>query len=740
MTEDKRTKAGPAAIPDPPEKVEPKDYAVPPSDENDSEQMHRAAVRNLEESRNRLKQDDSSAAAVLADRNRKRKIAETAGALVFSAGAAALMFACACFYVLVNLWDDVEFFFFDSFGQTFQAVMKEPMTRIMIMLCAGGAAVVIGLVLLFARTGPLNEDGLVRLNRFDRAFLEVDGMLGAGVIAGIAGCTALNAYWFMQSDYLYKLVSGLMPDYSHLNNGMTPDHAQYISLWRLMHRTGAYDPEHFSVDANAALVLFIIAAALLSLGLAVIMASIVRRIKARCFWNHTVLGWLIIRLIGRYRSRQDQKVKTSSGADEPDAPGNVGKENSKSAFSAVSAAAGLRNWIRRFWRYEAAVIVLLLLFIIFVCEPEEAGVVYTVFGFIAATLALFLGVPHYRKLRTGLDRLAAGDLSYRIPLKGRGPIAHIARDVNTIAGAQAISVQHELRKDRLRSELISNVSHDLKTPLTSMVTYVDLLRTEGLDSPNAPEYLNILDEKTQRLRVLVQDLFEAAKASSGDLPVHLAPLNLDVLVRQAAAEFQDDLAERGIELIMDLGDSVPGGMDGGSAELDNAEEEEMTAGETAASDADDMDRERLTPESHYVLADGDLLWRVMNNLMSNLCKYAQPGSRAYLEIQALDKTGSDGSQNANGKKRSSTAKQTQQTGWIVMTLKNISESPLNISVDELMERFRRGDSSRSTDGSGLGLTIAGDLTRLMGGRFQISIDGDLFKAGVELRKCGKIQQ
>jgi len=224
----------------------------------------------------------------------------------------------------------------------------------------------------------------------------------------------------------------------------------------------------------------------------------------------------------------------------------------------------------------------------------------------------------------------------------------------------------------MKTDLITNVSHDLKTPLTSMVTYVDLLKKEGLDSRNAPEYLRILSEKTERLQKLSVDLFDAAKASSGDIPVELTRVDAAEIVNQALAELDENLRASRIRAVL-------------------TKRTEETA----------------------VMADGRLLWRVLENVLTNVAKYALPDSRAYVDISEV-------------------------RNQVVIEVKNISKDPLNIDPDELMERFKRGDEARSTEGSGLGLAIADDLTRLMGGRFGIRIDGDLFKAVIELEKPDEI--
>jgi signal transduction histidine kinase len=209
------------------------------------------------------------------------------------------------------------------------------------------------------------------------------------------------------------------------------------------------------------------------------------------------------------------------------------------------------------------------------------------------------------------------------------------------------------------------VSHDLKTPLTSIITYTDLLKKEGLRSKRAPEYLDVLEEKGQRLKKLTDDLFEAAKASSGAVPASVERVDLLSLVHQEIAETETLFKANGLEVIINAPD-----------------------------------------EHYYVSADGNLLWRVMENIFRNAGKYALSGSRVYIDLRRAER--------------------------VVFTMKNISAVKLNIPADELMERFQRGDENRTTEGSGLGLAIARDLVRLQHGHFDIIIDGDLFKAVIEL--------
>ena len=226
------------------------------------------------------------------------------------------------------------------------------------------------------------------------------------------------------------------------------------------------------------------------------------------------------------------------------------------------------------------------------------------------------------------------------------------------------AVDEQTRAERMKTELITNVSHDIKTPLTSIVNYVDLLEKEDIQPEKAKEYVDVLNRQAARLKKLTEDLVEASKASSGSLPVHLAPTDVNVLLSQLAGDYMEKLEGAQLEPIF-----------------------------------------RPAPSQPVIQADGQLLSRVLGNLFSNICKYAMPGTRVYFESAADENT-------------------------VSLTFKNISKYELNIPAEELMARFVRGDRSRHTEGSGLGLSIAQSLTELQGGTFRLEIDGDLFKAVV----------
>ena len=278
---------------------------------------------------------------------------------------------------------------------------------------------------------------------------------------------------------------------------------------------------------------------------------------------------------------------------------------------------------------------------------------------------VLLAAINLRRLQKGGEAIAEGDMTYRVNTRHLLPaFRRHGENLNSIGTGMQKAVEVQMRSERMKAELITNVSHDIKTPLTSIVNYVDLLKTAGLDSPQAPEYLEVLDRQSARLKKLTEDLIEASKASTGNITVHAERTDVNVLVAQAAGEYEEKFKARALEPVLDFREQEP-----------------------------------------CVWADGRLLWRVLDNLMSNICKYSLEHTRVYVQTQAQD-------------------------GRLTVTFKNISKEPLNVSAEELMERFVRGDASRNTEGSGLGLSIARSLTELMGGSFALAIDGDLFKAQI----------
>lgn len=323
--------------------------------------------------------------------------------------------------------------------------------------------------------------------------------------------------------------------------------------------------------------------------------------------------------------------------------------------------------------WKTALVTLVLVFIEFILFMQDY------YGTLAAPflllkllelLAILYIALSLRTLQKGGEAMADGDFSQNIDTRLLiGDFKRYAQRMNDLRSGIEQAVQEQTKAERMKTELITNVSHDIKTPLTSIVNYVDLLQKEDVQSEAAREYIAVLDRQSRRLKKLTEDLVEASKASSGALPVDLQPTDVSVLFDQIVGEYQERLADCRLTLVA-----------------------------------------RPPEQPLTVCADGKLLSRVMDNLMSNICKYALEDTRVYAVASCDEKT-------------------------VTISLKNVSRAELNISPDELMERFVRGDASRHTEGSGLGLSIAGSLVQLMGGTFDLSIDGDLFRADITLPRA-----
>jgi len=280
--------------------------------------------------------------------------------------------------------------------------------------------------------------------------------------------------------------------------------------------------------------------------------------------------------------------------------------------------------------------------------------------FVAGVLVIVL--INFKQVRIAAEKLAEGDINYKADTKYmQWDIKKHAETLNSIGGGLSKAVDEKMKSERLKTELITNVSHDIKTPLTSIINYVDLLKKEELDNEKAQEYLEVLDRQSNRLKKLTEDLVEASKASTGNISVDKQETELGVLLSQAVGEYEERIYAAGLTPIV-----------------------------------------RIPEEPITIMTDGRLLWRVFDNLLGNICKYSMPDTRVYIELQAMSKEA-------------------------VFVFRNISKYELNVSSDELMERFVRGDSSRNTEGSGLGLSIAKSLVDLLGGTFTLSVDGDLFR-------------
>lgn len=266
----------------------------------------------------------------------------------------------------------------------------------------------------------------------------------------------------------------------------------------------------------------------------------------------------------------------------------------------------------------------------------------------------------------GTERIKGGDIHYKLDIIGDDNFSNLAENINNIGEGPDKAIYNQLKSERLKSELITNVSHDLKTPLTSIINYIELIKKEEDIKPeHIKDYVNVLDSKSKRLKVLIEDLFEASKASSGNLELNMEKIDITQLLRQAIGEMEEKLSKANLDLKL-----------------------------------------RVPEEKTYIMADGKKLYRVLENLLSNISKYSLNNTRVYIDI-------------------------IEEDDKVKLTMKNISSYELNFDPEEIMERFKRADESRNTEGSGLGLAIARDLVNAQGGRFEIDIDGDLFKSVVE---------
>ena len=362
--------------------------------------------------------------------------------------------------------------------------------------------------------------------------------------------------------------------------------------------------------------------------------SLVRRIKAGTFWKNSllrrILKWIgkcnrkIVDFIGSFSRNTSEKIKVLFG---------------------IGGFVFLQFLLMLFMINASGVFALVLI------VADVAAIVYAV-----------RKVDGLDLIMDGLKKISDGELQYKIKTEQlTGKYKAMAEYINNIGDGLDAAVENSLKKERMQTELITNVSHDLKTPLTSIINYVDLLKRENLTDPQVQEYLRILDEKSQRLKVLTEDVVEASKASTGNIKFEMNDIDFVEMVQQVIGEFEEKFQEKNLTMMV-----------------------------------------HFTDEPSMIYADGQKMWRVLENVFGNVVKYAMEGTRVYAEIS-----------NSNKK--------------VVFSLKNISAQPLNFSADELTERFIRGDVARNTEGSGLGLSIAKSLTELQGGEFKLYLDGDLFK-------------
>lgn len=358
--------------------------------------------------------------------------------------------------------------------------------------------------------------------------------------------------------------------------------------------------------------------------------SLIKRIKGRNLWKNSLLR-VIVRFIYKIYDNRKKTTKT------------------------VLLLCGffLVQGIAVLFRNGGTMLLVLL---------ADVGVFYVVLN----------GLLLKEKLKKGIEEIALGNMEYQIPLQGlRGENLKLAEMINGIANGFHMAVEEAMKNERLKTDLITNVSHDIKTPLTSIINYVAILKQSDIADPKIQGYLDILEAKAQRLKTLTEDVVEASKVSSGNISLEYMDVNLVEMIQQAEGEMAEKFEARNLKMIVNL-----------------------------------------PAEPAVVHVDGRRMWRVLENIFGNAAKYAMPGTRVYADLKLEEDT-------------------------VDLSLKNVSEHQLNISADELTERFIRGDLSRSSEGSGLGLSIAQSLTTMQGGTFNLYLDGDLFRVNIRFPRVKK---
>ena len=356
--------------------------------------------------------------------------------------------------------------------------------------------------------------------------------------------------------------------------------------------------------------------------------SLVRRIKAKILWKNSILRWCLVFVKEMFQN------------------------------------------IRYLWKAIAGFAVFFMIhWLTYMIGWDNLNIGWAIILFGIDTGAFIWLVQRTKgtlQIKTGIEKIAGGEVDYQIPTYGllKGQM-EIAEKINSIGEGLETALEKNMKNERLKTDLITNVSHDIKTPLTSIINYVELLKQEKFEDPKIQRYIEVLEQKSQRLKTLTEDVVEASKVSSGNITLEFMNLNFVEMIQQTSGEFEEKFKARDLEEILNLPN-----------------------------------------EGIVIRADGRRLWRVLSNVYNNAAKYAMQGTRVYADLEKKD-------------------------GMACFSLKNISEQPLNIQADELTERFIRGDVSRSTEGSGLGLSIAQSLTEMQGGIFELYLDGDLFKVTIK---------
>lgn len=375
--------------------------------------------------------------------------------------------------------------------------------------------------------------------------------------------------------------------------------------------------------------------------------SLARRIKCKKLMETTLIG-IILRKIYCIWKVLWRKVKSFAG---------YVSNNVKTSLMIVGFAI-----VAFFW----------LVFAMACASNGSNGSIFASIMMIMIAVVLVVGVMflfarEYEDIEEGTKKIADGNFEYKLDEKCKFKLnRHLEEAINSIGNGLSRAVSESLKNERMKTELITNVSHDLKTPLTSIINYVDLLKREGLDGENAKKYLQVIDKKSLRLKNLTEDLVEASKLNAGAVDFNIEKVDIVQLVNQSIGEYEEKFNEKGLDVIK------------------NIQEEPL-----------------------YIMADGRRTWRVFENLYGNIYKYAMEGTRVYVDIK-------------------------KKNGKVSIIIRNISATPLNFNASEITERFVRGDKSRTTEGSGLGLSIAKSIVERQCGRMEICLDGDLFKVEIEM--------
>lgn len=476
-------------------------------------------------------------------------------------------------------------------------------------LILSGILYLIALVWLTLTAGRSAQDTELHLNAFDRWRTEVAA--AAVIVPWILMCCLLAESW---SGFGYTVTYDGSPSiYGEYHGGL------YYA---------------FSISATDVCVVVLFASVTAVLFLAGYL-SLIRRMKARTLWKNSLLRG-VLKWIGKCFGVLADFWR-----------------NRKAMWKTAMAFGGFvfLHWIVIAARGNGY-------FFFFMFAAEVAAAYYLLKNAIAM-----------ERIKRGIEEIASGNVDYQIPTeKMNTSERQMAEMVNDIGNGLQRAVAESMKSERLKTDLITNVSHDIKTPLTSIINYVDLLKRENIDDPKIQGYLDILEAKAQRLKTLTEDVVEASKVSSGNITLECMDVNLVEMLNQTIGEFSEKMEAKQLRIVASL------------------------------------------PEEPAVIhVDGRRMWRVLENIFNNVAKYAMPGTRVYADLKIKKET-------------------------IEFSLKNISEYPLNINADELTERFIRGDVSRSTEGSGLGLSIARSLTEMQGGKFNLYVDGDLFKVMIEFPK------